>query len=54
MTLEGVLADVHIRGLLPRVGTTEWIWRDVAYLELHPDEAVALLAQVGKDGDLGA
>ncbi len=54
VTLDSVIADVHIRGLLPRVGTTEWIWRDSAYLELHPDDAEALLAAVGKDADVGA
>lgn len=36
VTLDGVLADVHIRGLLPRIGTTEWIWRDVATSSFTP------------------
>ena len=54
VTLDSVIADVHIRGLLPRVGTTEWIWRDSAYLELHPGDAEALLAEVGSEADLGA
>jgi len=52
--LESVMSDVHIRGLVPRAGTTEWIWRDAAFLELHPENAEPLLAQIGSDVEIGA
>lgn len=43
VTPETMHADVRAAALFPRLVTTEWVWRDSAYLELHPEEAGPLL-----------
>jgi hypothetical protein len=45
-------ADVRSASLMPRAGTTQWIWRDAAYLELHPEQAEPLLTSATKELDL--
>jgi hypothetical protein len=44
VTRESVRADVRAAALFPKMVTTEWIWRDSAYLELHPEEAEHVIA----------
>lgn len=38
-----LLADVRAASLQQRAAPTEWIWRDAAYLELHPEACAKLL-----------
>lgn len=53
VTFQSVVSDVRLQGLLPKVGATEWIWHDAAWLELHPEEAQHLLDVAGKDLPIG-
>jgi hypothetical protein len=51
VTPESLYADVRTAGLAPAPsrGLTEWVWRDSAYLELHPEQTSLLLDRAMKD-----
>lgn len=49
VTAESTFADVRTAALFPRDAGTAWVWRDAAWLELHPDEAEPLLARADRD-----
>lgn len=53
VTAETLHADVRSASLFPRAGSTQWIWRDAAYLELHPEAAAPLLASATSLGTKG-
>lgn len=53
VTAESVHADVRLAAALPQKRFTEWLWRDSAYLELHPEESSRLLDRVMKDPAAG-
>lgn len=44
VTRDTLAADVLRASIAPKNVSTEWLWRDAAFLELHPEEAVPLLA----------
>lgn len=45
VTAQSAFADVRTAGLLPREAGTAWVWRDAAWLELHPEAAAPLVAR---------
>lgn len=45
VTLETAFADLRTAAVLPREAGTAWVWRDAAWLELHPEQAAPLLAR---------
>lgn len=53
VTAESLHADVRSASLFPRAGSTQWIWRDAAYLELHPEAAAPLLSSASQLGTKG-
>lgn len=52
VTRASLLADVRKTASLSQPSSHEWIWRDGAFLELHPEEAAPLLASAMADPSL--